>query len=62
METHLQEAIIESHKARLINYCKNWLIECFDEDEIMDLSDNETIDAINKYYEGGLTQFIKDGE
>jgi hypothetical protein len=43
---------------------KEWLLECFteeaDQEEIEALTREELIQAINRYYDGGLEQFYKD--
>ena len=39
---------------------KNWLIECFpnQEEELEELSHNELVNSINRYFDGGLMEFI----
>jgi hypothetical protein len=45
-------------------YMKEWLLDCFpddaDQEEIESLSREELMQAIRKYYDGGLDQFYKD--
>lgn len=40
---------------------RSWLEDVFD-DCPADLSDREAYDAINRHYEGGWAQFVRDGE
>lgn len=39
---------------------REWLCECFpdDEDDILALSDDETQRAVNRYRDGGWTEFL----
>ena len=39
---------------------REWLIECFpdDEDEILELTAAQTKRAINRYYDGGWSEFL----
>lgn len=45
---------------------REWLLECFasddDQEEIESLGFNGLFIAVNRYYDGGIAQFIMDGE
>lgn len=49
----------------LVADMKSWLLECFneevDQEEIEGLSFEQLVRAINRYYEGGIEQFKRDG-
>lgn len=48
----------------LIKEMREWLLECFssyDHEEIEELTEKQLYNSINKYYDGGLNQFIQDG-
>lgn len=41
---------------------RSWLIECYpdDEEDIAELTDEESVKAVKKYYDGGINAFIVD--
>lgn len=53
------QQIIEDEVAELMI---DWLKECYPEDEgdIEELSTNELCSCINRYYDGGVEQFMRD--
>jgi hypothetical protein len=52
--------------AEHIQQARNWLTECIwadiDEDDINEMSDARIVSGIARHYDGGIAQFIKDGE
>lgn len=49
---------------RLVSDCRLWIAECVwreDEDELAELTALEVIRGVNRHYDGGIEQFIRDG-
>ena len=44
----------------LIDEATDWLSDCFAYDMPADLSDEETLEAVERHYDGGLAGFIRD--
>lgn len=42
---------------------KDWLLDCFteqqDHEEIEELTHDELVNAINRYYDGGMKEFVR---
>ena len=46
--------------SNLIKEGREWLMDCYpdDEDEILECNNNEILNAVEREFDGGLTEFI----
>ena len=58
-EDHMTEDCEATHPIR---DARDWIADCFDDVDAWELSDDAVWQGIERHYEGGVDQFMRDGQ